>query len=69
MEAREPADSSIRHAGSAGSRRLRSNYGARPADYAIIMMLAKLSLRANEVTLDDLDWRSGEMLVHAKGRQ
>ena len=41
-------------------------------DYAILMMLAKLGLRANEVatlTLDDIDWRSGEMCVHAKGRQ
>lgn len=41
-------------------------------DYAILMMLAKLGLRANEVatlTLDDIDWRSGEMHIHAKGRQ
>jgi site-specific recombinase XerD len=41
-------------------------------DYAVLMMLAKLGLRANEVatlTLDDIDWRSGEMLVCAKGRQ
>ena len=41
-------------------------------DYAILMMLARLGLRANEVatlTLDDIDWRSGEMLVRAKGRQ
>ncbi len=36
------------------------------------MMLAKLGLRANEVAtldLDDIDWRSGEMLICAKGRQ
>jgi len=41
-------------------------------DYAILMMLAKLGLRAGEVatlTLDDIDWRIGEMLVRAKGRQ
>jgi site-specific recombinase XerD len=41
-------------------------------DYAILMMLAKLGLRANEVatlTLDDIDWRAGEMHVRAKGRQ
>jgi site-specific recombinase XerD len=41
-------------------------------DYAILMMLAKLGLRANEVatlTLDDIDWRSGEMRIRAKGRQ
>jgi integrase len=41
-------------------------------DYAILMMLAKLGLRADEVatlTLDDIDWRASEMLVRAKSRQ
>lgn len=41
-------------------------------DYAILMMLARLGMRAGEVvalTLDDIDWRAGDMLVHAKGRQ
>ena len=41
-------------------------------DYAILMMLAKLGLRADEVatlTLDDIDWRASEMLIRAKGRQ
>jgi site-specific recombinase XerD len=41
-------------------------------DYAILMMLARLGLRAGEIvtlTLDDIGWRSGEMLVRAKGRQ
>jgi site-specific recombinase XerD len=41
-------------------------------DHAILMMLAKLGMRAGEVatlTLDDIDWRSGEMLIRAKGRQ
>lgn len=41
-------------------------------DFAILMMLSKLGLRADEVatlTLDDIDWRAGEMLVRAKGRQ
>ena len=41
-------------------------------DYAILMMLAKLGMRAGEVatlTLDDIDWRSSEMLVRAKGRE
>jgi site-specific recombinase XerC len=36
------------------------------------MMLAKLGLRADEVatlTLDDIDWRAGEMIIRAKGRQ
>jgi site-specific recombinase XerD len=41
-------------------------------DYAILMLLARLGLRAGEVatlTLEDIDWRSGEMLIRAKGRQ
>ena len=41
-------------------------------DYAILLMLARLGLRAGEVvtlTLDDIDWRAGEMLLRAKGRQ
>jgi len=41
-------------------------------DYAILMMLAKLGFRADEVAtlmLDDIDWRAGEMLLSAKGRQ
>jgi site-specific recombinase XerD len=41
-------------------------------DYAILMLLAKLGLRAGEVatiTLDDIDWRCGQMLIHAKGRK
>lgn len=41
-------------------------------DFAILMMLSKLGLRANEIatlTLDDIDWRAGDMLVRAKGRQ
>lgn len=39
-------------------------------DYAILMLLARLGLRANEVALmrlDDIDWRAGELLVHGKG--
>jgi len=41
-------------------------------DYAILMMLAKIGLRADEVatlTLDDIDWRAGELVVRAKGRR
>lgn len=41
-------------------------------DFAILLMLSRLGLRADEVatlTLDDIDWRAGEMLVRAKGRQ
>jgi site-specific recombinase XerD len=41
-------------------------------DYAVLMLLAKLGMRAGEVatlTLDDIDWRSGEMLIRAKSRR
>jgi integrase len=41
-------------------------------DYGILMILAKLGLRAGEVTtltLDDIDWRAGEMQVCRKGGQ
>ena len=40
-------------------------------DYAILLLLLALGLRAGEVaaiTLDDLDWRSGELLVAWQGR-
>lgn len=39
-------------------------------DYAIIVLLARLGLRAGEVarlSLDDIDWGAGEVLVHGKG--
>lgn len=39
-------------------------------DYAIFLLLAWLGLRANEVvllTLDDIDWRNGELLIRGKG--
>jgi site-specific recombinase XerD len=39
-------------------------------DYAIVLLLARLGLRAGEVSalsLDDLDWKAGELTVHGKG--
>jgi integrase/recombinase XerD len=39
-------------------------------DYAIVLLLARLGLRAGEVaaiTLEDVDWRRGELLIHGKG--
>lgn len=39
-------------------------------DYAILLLLARLGIRAGEVaalTLDDLDWEAGELLIHGKG--
>jgi integrase/recombinase XerD len=39
-------------------------------DYAMLMLLARLGLRAGEVasmSLDDIGWRAGELTVHGKG--
>lgn len=41
-------------------------------NYAILMLLARLGLRAIEVarlSLDDFDWRAGQFTVHGKGRK
>jgi len=41
-------------------------------DYAVILILLRLGLRAGEVanlTLDDIDWRAAEIVVHGKGRR
>lgn len=41
-------------------------------DYAILLLLARLGLRAGEVvamTLEDLDWETGEILVRGKGQR
>jgi site-specific recombinase XerD len=41
-------------------------------DYAMLMLLARLGLRAAEVaalSLDDLCWRAGEVVVRGKGRR
>lgn len=41
-------------------------------DYAILMLLARLGLRANEITtltLVDIDWQSGQLIVRGKGRR
>jgi integrase/recombinase XerD len=40
-------------------------------DYAILLLLVRLGLRAAEVSalcLDDIDWRAGEIVVRGKGR-
>lgn len=39
-------------------------------DYALLLLLSRLGLRACEVTsltLDNIDWRNGEIIVHGKG--
>ena len=41
-------------------------------DHAILMLLARLGLRAGEIVameLDDIDWRNGEIMVRGKGSQ
>jgi integrase/recombinase XerD len=46
----------------------RTTYGRR--DFAVLMLLARLGLRAGEVTslrLEDIDWRAGEVLIRGKG--
>ena len=40
-------------------------------DYAILLLLARLGRRAGEIAaleLDDIRWRSGEIVVHGKGQ-
>jgi integrase/recombinase XerD len=40
-------------------------------DYAVLLTLLRLGLRAGEVAglrLDDIDWRAGEVVVHGKRR-
>ena len=48
----------------------RSRFGRR--DYAVLVLLARLGLRAGEVAaleLGDIDWRTGEMVIRGKGRR
>jgi site-specific recombinase XerD len=55
-------------------RRLLASFDRSPVgvrDAAIVRLLLRLGLRAGEVvalTLDSVDWRSGEISVHGKGR-
>ena len=47
---------------------LTSSIGRR--DYAVLMLLARLGLRACEIvnmTLEDINWESGELLIRGKG--
>lgn len=41
-------------------------------DYAMLLLMARLGLRAPEIIaiqLDDIDWRAGELMVRGKGQQ
>ncbi len=49
-----------------------SDDGIGRRDHAMLLLMARLGLRAHEVIairLEDLDWRSGEVLIHGKGGQ
>lgn len=49
----------------------RASAGGR-RDYAVLVMLARLGLRAGEVAalrLEDVDWRAGELRIVGKGRR
>ena len=57
-------------AGLLGSCDRRRSDGRR--DYAVLLVLVRLGLRAGEVaalTLDDIDWRAGDIVVRGKGRR
>jgi len=48
----------------------RTTYGRR--DFAVLMLLVRLGLRAGEVAslrLEDIDWRTGELFVRGKGQR
>lgn len=50
--------------------RANPRHGAR--DYAMLLVMARLALRAPEVIaiqIDDIDWRAGELLVRGKGQR
>jgi len=49
---------------------VKADSGAGRRNYAMVLLLARLGLRAQEVVriqLEDLDWRSGEIIVRGKG--
>jgi integrase/recombinase XerD len=48
----------------------RTSIGRR--NYAVLLLLLRLGLRAGEVAalrLNELDWRAGEIVVHGKGQR
>lgn len=41
-------------------------------DFAIVVLMGRLGLRCGEIaglTLDDIDWRAGELVIYGKGRR
>jgi integrase/recombinase XerD len=50
---------------------VRDNHRHGARDYAMLLTMARLGLRASEVVaiqLDDIDWRAGELMVRGKGK-
>ncbi|MGY2736605.1 tyrosine-type recombinase/integrase [Sphingomonas sp. UYP23] len=50
---------------------VRDNHRHGARDYAMLLLMARLGLRAVEVIamqLDDIDWRAGELMVRGKGQ-
>ena len=50
---------------------VRGNPRSGARDYAMLLLMARLGLRAAEVIvirLDDIDWRTGQLLVRGKGK-
>jgi len=53
-------------------RAVRTDSAGGRRNYAMVLLLARLGLRALEVIamqLDDIDWRSGEIIVRGKGNR
>ncbi|WP_143748454.1 site-specific integrase [Mesorhizobium carmichaelinearum] len=51
---------------------VRSNPRRGARDYAMLLLMTRLGLRAPEIIaiqLDDIDWRAGELMVRGKGQQ
>ena len=50
--------------------RTNSTSVSKKRDYAMVLPMARLGLRAQEIVaiqLDDIDWRTGEICIHGKG--
>src|SRR5580698_4628632 len=51
---------------------IRTNTPSGKRNYAMVLFIARLGLRAPEVIaihIDDIDWRAGEILVRGKGKR
>jgi site-specific recombinase XerD len=51
---------------------IRTDTSSGRRNYAMVLLIARLGLRAPEVIavqVDDIDWRAGEIIVHGKGKR